>query len=127
MPDFYKVPSWIGFRYGPLDATFEFAGNEVVSSVTISYARNVWAMCMAPQDVEIWAGNAKDNFKLIAKARPVQPEGWVSNRTEGFLVSLPPDSYRYLRLVARPLSNLPEFRDAKNEKGWLMVDEIFFN
>jgi hypothetical protein len=127
MPDFYKDPSWVGFRSRPLIALFTFDGTQTISSVTLSHARNVWAMCMAPAEVQVWAGDDANNLRLIKKTIPVQPTTWVSNRTEGTLVEFPPSNYKVFKLVATPLARLPEFRNEKKEKGWLMVDEVFFN
>jgi hypothetical protein len=127
MPDFYRDPAWIGFRNNPLEAEFTFARETAIKTITISYARNLWAMCMPPREVEVWGGNDRTNMKLIYKGKAVQPDTWVSNRIEGFSFDLSATGFEYYKLIAHPLSRLPEFRKEKKEKGWLMVDEIFFN
>lgn len=127
MPDFFKDPSWVGFRSEPLTSLFFFDGKEKIKAVTISYAKNIGAMCMPPYEVEVWGGKDEKELHLLNKVRPAQPDGWVSNRTEGVSVSLPPEGYQCVKVVARPLAKLPEFRKEKKQKGWLMVDEIFFN
>jgi hypothetical protein len=127
MPDFYKDPSWIGFRNNPLVAHFTIENDVPVKNITISYARNVWAMCMPPKEVEVWAGPDKNRMKLISKTVPRQPDTYVSNRTEGVTIAIPPSNFRYYKIVAKPLAKLPAFRNEKKEKGWLMVDEIYFN
>lgn len=127
MPEFYKDPAWIGFRNSPLEATFVFDGRTTIRNITISYARNMWGMCMPPREVEIWAGNEMNNLKLLGRNKPVQPSGWVSTRIEGASMDVPPSEYKFYKVIARPLEKLPAFRNEKKEKGWLMVDEIFFN
>jgi hypothetical protein len=64
---------------------------------------------------------------LVAKTNPRQPKGYDPIRIEGTTVSLPPTGFKYYKLVAKPLAKLPAFRKNKKDKGWLMVDEIFFN
>jgi uncharacterized membrane protein len=128
IPDFYRHPAWMGFRYSDLIATFVFDdSNPPVKSITLSYAKNVNAMCMPPQEMQVWAGNEPEKLTLIAKTNPVQPKGYDPVRIEGATVDLPSTGFKYYKLVAKPLAKLPAFRNKKKDKGWLMVDEIFFN
>jgi hypothetical protein len=127
MPDFYKDPSWIGFRNNPLVAIFSFSPDVTISNITLSYGRNAWAMCMPPEYVEVWGGPDAGHLKLLRKVTPAQPQEWVSNRIEGVEIPIPPSNFTCYKVVAKPLAKLPAFRNEKKEKGWLMVDEIFFN
>lgn len=129
MPDFYRDPSWMAFREGPLEAFFYFEGKDAptISNITLSYARNVYAMCMAPAEMQVWGGKNENDLKLLASVKPDQPTEYVSVRIEGADLAFKPVNYRCYKLVAKPLSRLPEFRKEKKEKGWLMVDEVFFN
>jgi hypothetical protein len=129
MPDFYRDPPWIGFRDEPLEAYFYFdEQTPAIKSVTLSYARNIYAMCMPPEVMEVWAGSDPKDLKLLQRIKPVQPDGYLGTRIEGATVDLPEGKYACYKIVAKPLAKLPEFRKAgKKDKGWLMVDEIFFN
>ena len=128
MPDFYRDPAWIGFRESPLEAYFFFDNNPpTISSITLSYARNVGAMCMPPDVLEVWAGADKSTLKLLGKVKPEQPKEYLPTRIEGSTVAFPGSKFSCYKIVARPLTKLPAFRKAPKDKGWLMVDEIFFN
>jgi hypothetical protein len=128
MPDFYRDPPWMGFRNEPMEAYFFFEDNPPsVSNVTLSYARNIYALCMPPAEFEVWGGSDPDHLKLLNKIKPEQPTAWVSTRIEGAAITIPESSFACYKVIARPLSKLPEFRNEKKQKGWLMVDEIFFN
>jgi len=130
MPDFYRDPVWMGFKQEPLEGYFYFEKDALpVTSITLSYARNVYANCMPPEIMEVWGGNDKKNLKLLGKIKPEQPNDWgVGNRIEGATIKFPGATYTCYKIIARPLSKLPQFRGAdKKEKGWLMVDEVFFN
>ncbi|HEY0653254.1 MAG TPA: c-type cytochrome domain-containing protein [Chryseosolibacter sp.] len=128
MPDFYRDPVWMGFRNQNLEALFYFDKNAPsISSVTLSYARNVNAMCMPPSEIQLWGGNDKDHLVLLATDRPAQPTNYVSTRIEGADLTFSPAKYACYKLVAKTLSTLPPFRKAPKDKGWLMVDEVFFN
>lgn len=128
MPDFYRDPVWMGFRNENLEAIFYF-DNEApkISSLTLSYARNMYAMCMPPSEMQVWGGDNKNNLKLLASYKPEQPKDYVSTRIEGANVKFPESQFKCYKLVAKTLTKLPAFRKAPKEKGWLMVDEVFFN
>lgn len=128
MPDFYRDPSWMAFRNEPLEAVFFFE-NEVptLTNITLSYARNIGSMCMPPATFEVWGGSGPKDLKLLRKITPAQPTTWVSTRIEGASIDIPASTFACYKILARPLAKLPDFRDAKKEKGWLMVDEVFFN
>jgi hypothetical protein len=128
MPDFYRDPVWMAFREEPLEAFFTFTSEApAVKTITLSFAKNIGAMCMPPASVEVWGGADRNNLKLLNKITPVQPDKYVGTRIEGATVEIPLSKFACYKIVARPLSKLPAFRKAGKEKGWLMVDEIFFN
>jgi hypothetical protein len=128
MPDFYRDPVWMGFRNENLEAIFWFDKDiPELKSVTLSYARNIGAMCMPPAELQVWGGNDERNLKLLASQKPTQPSEYVSTRIEGASIEFPPSKFKCYKIVAKPLAKLPAFRKAPNEKGWLMVDEVFFN
>lgn len=127
--DFYRHPAWIGFRENDMIAHFIFEKNTpTIRNVTLSYAKNINAKFMPPQEVQIWSGNHPQDLKIISKINPLRPENYAATRIEGVTVELPATSYKHYNLVAKPVINLPPFRRAKKgEKGWLLVDEVFFN
>jgi hypothetical protein len=80
-----------------------------------------------PQEVEIWAGDNVRDMKRLKRLKPIQPTGYMPNGVEALPISLDAvGSYRYYRIVARPLAKLPTWHNSKGERGWLFVDEVFF-
>lgn len=125
-PDFFRDPTWIAFREGPLEAVFYFNDPPEIQSLTISYSKNVGAMTMPPAEVEVWGGADEQHLSLLQKVKPVQPTEYGMSRIEGVEISFMKSKLKCYKLIARPLSKLPAFRESK-DKGWLMVDEVFFN
>lgn len=125
-PDFFRDPTWIAFRDRPLEAIFYFDAVPVLQSITISFSKNAGAMTMPPAEVEVWGGDDKDHLTLLQKIKPVQPADYSNSRIEGVEIKFPQAARKCYKVVAKPLTKLPDFRNSK-EKGWLMVDEIFFN
>jgi hypothetical protein len=128
MPDFYRDPAWMGFREEPLEAVFYFDETvPTIKNVTLSFAKNIGAECMPPQEMQVWGGADEKNLKLLARVTPSQPTDYVKTRIEGVSLDIPESNFACYKLVARPLAKLPAFRKAPKDNGWLMVDEIFFN
>jgi hypothetical protein len=98
-----------------------------LNNVTLSFAKNVGAMCMPPAELQVWGGPDVKHLKLLNKIIPEQPKDYVKTRIEGISVPIPQSSFACYKIVAKPLAKLPAFRKETKQKGWLMVDEIFFN
>ena len=83
-------------------------------------------MTMPPAEVEVWGGEHEDHLTLLQNVKPVQPTDYSISRIEGVEIKFPAAKRKWYKVVAKPLTKLPDFRKSK-DKGWLMVDEIFFN
>ena len=124
--DILKEPSWLGYREGPFAAVFDFGKATGIKSVVISHARNIGGFVFPPQEVQVWGGNTRTEMELITNVKPVQPMGYASSGVIPLSISIPAVSYRYYKLVAKPVSKLPSWHNSKGEKGWFFVDEVFF-
>jgi hypothetical protein len=129
MPDFYRDPAWMGFREEPLEAVFYFEGAvPTIKNVTLSFAKNIGAMCMPPSEMQVFGGPDEKNLKLLGRVTPIQPTDYTKTRIEGVSLDIPASNFACYKLIAKPLAKLPEFRKAsKKDTGWLMIDEVFFN
>ena len=80
---------------------------------------------MPPAQVEIFGGDATGNFTLIKKVKPVQPQQYDPNRVEGIDIDLG-GQFNSLKIIITPVIKLPQWHGGKGERGWIMIDEIFF-
>ena len=124
--DILKEPSWLGYREAPFAAVFDFGKSTGIKSVVISHARNIGGFVFPPEEVQVWGGNKSEEMQLITAIKPTQPTGYASTGVVPLSISFPAASYRYYKVVAKPVSKLPSWHNSKGEKGWFFVDEIFF-
>ena len=125
--DVFREPSWLGFRDMPLEAGFDFGETPpTVQSLVLSYGRSTGSYIFPPTDVEVWAGPNKNELKWIKALKIEQPLVNEPQRIEALSIPLKNATFRYYKVVARPVAKLPAWHSGKGKKGWIMVDEIFF-
>ena len=125
-PDVLKEPSWLGYREQPFIASFNFEGDlPKINKIVLSYGKNIGGHCFPPQEVEVWAGENKDKLTMIKKMKIEQPTGYEPQTVEALPISLEPSSYRYYKVVAKPIEKLPQWHSGKGKKGWVFIDELF--
>jgi mono/diheme cytochrome c family protein/uncharacterized membrane protein len=125
----FNDAAWLGYRQQPFSAVFYFDTAQTINSISISYNESVQSYLMPPEEVEIWAGDEKDKLRLLKKARAIQPTKEEKNvvRVEGLKIDIPASRYKCYKIIARNVSKLPAWHPGKGEKGWIFIDEIFFN
>ena len=127
--DNFGDPAWLGFREKPFEGFFYFDTAKTISSISISYNKNVQSYLMPPTDIEIWGGDDKTRLKPLKKLSIPQTTKEEKDvvRVEGIKIDLEPSAFRYYKIVAKNILKLPKWHPGKGDKGWLFVDEIFFN
>jgi hypothetical protein len=125
--DILKEPSWLGFRDNNFEAGFDFGDTTpTIKKIVLSYADNLGGYVFPPTQVEIWGGNESTQLKLLKSEQPDQPSAYRPSHLGMITVSFEPSHYSYYKIVAKPLSKLPEWHGGKGQKGWFFVDEVFF-
>jgi uncharacterized membrane protein len=125
----YSDVTWLGFREQPFAAWFYFDTAKTINSISLSYNENVSSYLMPPTEVEVWAGNEKGQMKLVKKVVPQQPTKEQKNvvRVDGIKIDIPNSEYKFYKIVAKNVLKLPPWHPGKGDKGWIFIDEIFFN
>ena len=126
--DNYRDIAWIGYRNTSFAGLFGFE-NSPVKNITVSYARNISAYLMPPHSIEVWAGNTTDKLKKIKTVTPTQPNGDDGTRIEVVPIELsePDRQFKFYKVVVNPVPKLPLWHQGKGQRGWIFLDEIFFN
>jgi hypothetical protein len=127
--DNFRDISWLGFRDRPFAALFSFTKSRPpVASVTISYAHNISSFLMPPYSIELYGGNDEKNLQLIERVAPTQPRQMEGTRVEVISIPLKTSArdLKYYKLIINPVPKLPAWHSGKGQKGWIFLDEIFF-
>ncbi len=118
--------NWLGFREVPFIGQFRFDGGQEIKRITLSVAENHGQYIMPPTRVTVWGGEDSAQLSVIGKLTPEMPVkgGPAMNRILN--VDITPGRYRHIRVQADPIKSLPAWHRGKGDKGWVFVDELFF-
>lgn len=122
----FRTPQWVAFRENPAEIWLYFAAPRKINEVTLSGLLDIGSYIMPPSDVEIWGGMEKNKLILLQKIKPEQPRalGGATKKT-AYLLRFPARPLHYVKIIARPLSRLPNWHPGKGDRGWVFLDEIF--
>ncbi len=125
--DAFKDPAWLGFMNNAFEAGFDF-GNQppTLGKIMLSYGENLGSYIFPPTEVEVWAGSDSKNIKLIKTIKPDQPAAYRGQNLDVIVVPLEKANYPYYKIVAKPVSKLPQWHSGKGKPGWFFMDEVFF-
>jgi hypothetical protein len=81
---------------------------------------------MPPTKITVWGGEDSVKMNVIGKLAPEMPvkEGMSVNRI--FNIDIPAGRYKHIRVQADPIRSMPAWHRGKGDKGWVFVDEVFF-
>ena len=82
---------------------------------------------MPAAEVQVWGGSDPKRLSLLKKLYPKQPEKLgTPGYKVGFTCAFGATKLSVLKIVAKPVSKLPAWHPGKGERGWVFVDEVFF-
>lgn len=119
--------NWAGVRKNDLVLVSEFKKPVNVTSVDLRTMIEPETGIFPPAEIEVWGGDSRDQLKLIGKAHPSLPVKKSDPVLKAIGCTFKPQTVSYLKIVAKPVSKLPEWHPNKGKQGLLLVDEIFIN
>lgn len=118
---------WAGVRGNDLGLVALFEKPVTISSVGLHYMIEEDTGIFPPEWVEIWGGVSEKDAKLLAKVKPRQPSKGEFESLQSLVGAFKPQPIGYLKIIARPVAEIPEQNTQKGRKALLLVDEMFIN
>ena len=124
-PSAINSPLWLGYRDKPLEAVLDLGEDAPTTRMlTFSYLQKTGSWVMPPRSVEVWGGKDKNSLRRLAKTSPRQPRENTPDEVKALQLDFEPETYRYFRIVANPVSSLPSWHQGAGQKGWVFTDEV---
>ncbi len=114
---------WIGFWGDTLDAVIDLGEATEVNSVSMDFYFYPLSWIFLPQRIEFLGSVDGTHWQSLEVFTPENPEilATPSIRT---ITANAKGSFRYMRVVAEPLPEIPAWHRAAGQKPWIFTDEI---
>jgi uncharacterized membrane protein/mono/diheme cytochrome c family protein len=106
----------------------QFNTPAALHTITLNCMRNIGSQIFLPVDIEVWGGKDAAHLRLLSNVKPPAPL-----KDDPFIVKgidctfAVPQLVSCLKIIAKPIQNLPPWDPVKKQPGWVFMDEIFLN
>lgn len=118
--------NWLGFREKPFHALFTFNSPASLNRVILSLADNHGGYLFPPEYINIKGGDDTTRLITIGRMVPEQPKTYGPAKIKAYVIDIKPGQYKYIKIEAQNVQSLPSWHSGKKTKGWIFVDEVFF-
>lgn len=128
--DQFRAGHWLGYKNNRMETLFRFKQEDaaLIRFVSVHYGVNVQSYILAPQYVELWGGDNEKNMTLIKKEiLPILVKEKLNEVGTSAVILEVKKPTRYFKVIVKNVDKLPAFHPGKGDKGWVFIDEVFFN
>jgi uncharacterized membrane protein len=116
---------YVGFINNDCQVLFQFNNPEKLSQLTLSFLEDAERGVFAPQLVEVWGGENKNNLTKLGSVVSVLPKQVTPSTKNIIKINFPLQSVRFVRLTAKNVKALPAWHPNKETaKPSIFIDEV---
>lgn len=119
--------NWAGFRKNDMVLVSLFAKPVRISSVALRVMIEEETGIFPPGSIELWGGENEGNLRKLTTLTPDMPVKKSPHELKALVARFPPQSVSCLKIIARPLKEIPAWHPNKGKQALLLVDEVFIN
>ena len=119
--------NWGAVRDNDMVLLSQFYKPVTVSSVGVRYMIEEDTGIFPPDLMEVWGGNDPAKLRLLAKIKASLPAKGDKPIIKSIYVNFKPETITYLKIVGKPVVEMPEWHRNKGKRALLLVDEMFIN
>jgi hypothetical protein len=118
----YNYLGWFG---NDMEVLIDLGKSKILDSLSIGFLEDQRHWAFLPSHISIELSNDKQNFIKAAEMNIGAPEENYEKETHRLKIKLNTNQgFRYIKVKAKTLGKLPEWRDLPNRKTWIFCDEI---
>ncbi|GAB2800943.1 hypothetical protein GCM10027275_53720 [Rhabdobacter roseus] len=118
---------WAGVRDNDLALLAEYKRPVTVSSVTLRTMIEPETGIFPPAAIEVWGGTSETQLKLLGTFKPQVPVKGTPPALQALGGTFKPQTVTFLKIIAKPLPEIPDWHGSKGRRALLLVDEVFVN
>ncbi|MCE7041512.1 c-type cytochrome domain-containing protein [Dyadobacter sp. CY312] len=119
--------NWGAVRDNDMVLLSQFYKPVTVSSVGLRYMIEEDTGIFPPAAVEIWGGTDPGKLRLLTTMKASLPAKGDKPVIKFLSGSFKPETITYLKIVGKPVVEIPEWHRNKGKRALLLVDEMFIN
>lgn len=121
---FFNDGRWQAYFGDDVDIELDFGQVIPLTKITIGFAQLMRYGILYPQQIEISTSADGITYSLIKTEVNTLEPNTEKRSTNDYVIPLSRNRSRYLKIVAKNISVLPEWHYAKGKTAWLYADEI---
>ncbi len=115
---------WQAYFGGDINIELDFDEVIPINKITMGFAQLMRYGILYPTQIEISTSTDGINYTLVKTEINTIEQNTEKRSTNDYIIPLDGIHSRYLKIVAKNISVLPEWHYAKGKTGWLYADEI---
>lgn len=116
--------TWLAWWGPELEATMDLGTSTTIQYCGITCLQQTQSWILLPRMVEFWGSTDGENWESMGLQRHEIPENEFETIRHTFKVHLTqPRKYRYLKILATPYGQLPDWHAGKGHPAWIFADE----
>ncbi|MBO2524942.1 MAG: hypothetical protein CW341_04470 [Bacteroidetes bacterium] len=119
---------WVGYFGVPMQLQCKFDKSQEDSlTVMLSFAHHPSQWVFLPQRVLVsYSTNGKKYSQPEEVSLPINPMLEENSKPKVYILrhKIPNKNFKYIRIEAKPVEQLPNWHAASGEKTWIMIDEV---
>lgn len=118
--------NWLGFWGDTVDAVVDLGRPQIVEEVAFDFYYLPLSWIFMPERIQCFVSADGEEWRQIGELTPDNPEALARPEIRTFRMPVASDTgdFRYVRLVATPLGQIPSWHRAAGQKPWIFIDEI---
>ena len=116
---------YLGFVNQNFQALFQLEKNQKISQLTLSFLEDVEKGILAPEYVEVFGGEDKNNLIKLGRITTVFPLAKRPAAKDILQINFPERTVRFIRIKAKNIGSLPSWVPLqKTTKASIFIDEV---
>jgi hexosaminidase len=114
----FKGTDWLGFNENHIEMIVDMDGSKEVNGLKIGFNDNKGMWIYLPEKVTLYASDDSENWREIGRANEFKDR---QNQ-----ISFPSTKSKFIKLVIKPLDEIPAGSGGAGSVPWTFIDEIEF-
>ncbi|MFK7921344.1 MAG: sialate O-acetylesterase [Bacteroidia bacterium] len=120
----YQDGKWRGYTAEALELSLDLGKRVSIDSISIQFLVNQGAWIFGPSEIQIETSNNGRTYKSVLAQSPDSEKAQIKPHILPIVLSLDGQKARYIRVIAKPLDQLPADHPGAGQAAWMFVDEL---